>query len=93
MAEEQLSIRSTKARDMAHRLAKKQRRTVSQIVELALEQYAKSTPQDPSPQIQKESAAAFWGRIAKMSRDDAGPDIDLEAIIDEHRKPHRPVEL
>jgi hypothetical protein len=32
MAEQQLSIRSTRARKLAHQLAKKEQRTVSQIV-------------------------------------------------------------
>jgi hypothetical protein len=37
MAQQQLSIRSTRARNLAHMLAKKEQRTVSQIVEQASE--------------------------------------------------------
>jgi hypothetical protein len=38
MAEAQLSVRSTRAKMPAHRLAKKERRTVSQVVALGPEQ-------------------------------------------------------
>lgn len=42
MPQPQLSVRSARARTLAHRLAKKERRSVSQVVERALELYAKS---------------------------------------------------
>jgi hypothetical protein len=84
MAEQQLSIRSTRARNLAHMLAKKEQRTVSQIVERALDAYVKEPAVEP-----KESAAEFWERV----RRDHGTDIDLQAIIDENRKPQRPIEF
>jgi hypothetical protein len=39
MAEPQLSVRSAKARDLAHRLARREHRSVADIVERALETY------------------------------------------------------
>lgn len=81
MAEPQLSVRSARARSLAHKLAKKEQRTVSQVVERALEAYAK-LQQGP----RKETAAEFWDR---MHRDYGGePDIDLDAIIREGRIDH-----
>jgi hypothetical protein len=37
MAEPQLSVRSAKARDLAHRLARREKRSIADIVERALE--------------------------------------------------------
>jgi hypothetical protein len=91
MPEQQLSIRSTKARNLAHRLAKSHRRTVSQVVEIALEQFAESN--QPSRAPKQESSEDFWSRIARMSREAEGPDVDLMTIINEHRKPHSPIKL
>jgi hypothetical protein len=79
MPEPQLSIRSARARSLAHKLAKKERRTVSQVVERALEIYARA--QSPAP---KETAAHFWGRLGR----DFGAEHDLDTILQEHRKPH-----
>ena len=84
MPSPQLSVRSAKARSLAHRLAKKERRSISQVVERALEFYAKS-----EESAKQETAGEFWDR---MSRDYA-TDIDLEAVIDEHRKPHEGIDL
>lgn len=83
MAEPQLSVRSAKARALAHRLARKERRSVSQVVERALELYAKAE------QPAHETAAAFY---ARMNRD-YGTDADLETFIDELRKPHEGIDL
>jgi hypothetical protein len=84
MAEAQLSVRSTRAKNLAHRLAKKERRTVSQVVERALEQYNRS-----APETEAESASDFWDRLTR----EYGTDVDLEAIIREHRKPHKAIDL
>lgn len=46
MAEPQLSVRSAKARALAHSLAKKERRSISQVLERALELYAKAEEPD-----------------------------------------------
>jgi hypothetical protein len=70
MPEPQLSIRSAKARELAHRLARRERRTVASVVERALEAYE-------SRESGREPAAAFYRRVA----DDYGQDIDLEDLI------------
>lgn len=75
MAEPQLSVRSAKARDLARRLARREHRSIADIVERALEAYEVR-------EAGREPAAAFYARLAKES----GTDVDLEALIREHRK-------
>ena len=53
MPEPQLSVRSAKARDLAHALAKREGRTVAEIVERALEAYR-------SREAPRESAEEFY---------------------------------
>lgn len=88
MVQPQLSIRSARAKMLAHKLAKEERRSVAQVVEQALEQYMRTKSQP-----KKESGAEFWERIAREGRTEGEPDIDLDALIAEHRKPPRPVEF
>lgn len=83
MAEPQLSVRSARARDIAHRLAQREKRTVAQVVERALERYEAS-------EAVREPAAEFYARMRAPTDED---DIDLEAIIRENRKPHRGIDL
>ena len=75
MAEPQLSVRSARARDLAQRLARRERRTIAEVVERALEAYE-------IREAGREPAAAFYARLAA----DAGEDIDLEAVIREARQ-------
>ncbi|TNB46267.1 plasmid stabilization protein [Martelella lutilitoris] len=82
MAEPQLSVRSSKARDLAHRLARRENRSIADIVERALEWYEVR-------EAGREPASAFYARLAAQ----AGTDIDLEAVIQESRQPHRGIEL
>lgn len=82
MAEPQLSVRSAKARDLAHRLARRERRSIADIVERALEAYEVR-------EAGREPAAAFYARLAA----DYGTDIDLEAVIREVRRAHPGPEL
>lgn len=82
MAEPQLSVRSAKARDLAHRLARRERRSISDIVERALEAYEVR-------EAGRESAAAFYARLASTDP----TDIDLEAVIRESRRAHSGPEL
>lgn len=84
MAEPQLSVRSARARALAHRLARRERRSIAQVVERALELYSKS-----GPQAEAETAQQFWDRVAH----DYATDIDLAAVIDEIRKPQREIDL
>ncbi|MGE3936966.1 MAG: hypothetical protein AB7F67_27130 [Rhodospirillaceae bacterium] len=77
MAEPQLSVRSGKARDLAHRLARREKRSIADIVERALEAYEIS-------QAGREPAASFYARLSANS----GTDIDLDAIIRAARRAH-----
>jgi hypothetical protein len=83
MAEPQLSVRSARARDIAHRLAQREKRTVAQVVERALERYEAS-------ETGRQPAAEFYASLRAPSDED---DIDLEAIIQENRKPHHGIDL
>jgi hypothetical protein len=91
MTQAQLNIRSTKAKNLATDLAKNQRRTVSQIVEIALEHYAREMP---ATKPREEKPANFW-RDLNTSLYPTGneQDVDLEAVINENRKPHDPIKL
>lgn len=75
MAEPQLSVRSAKARDLAHRLARRENRSIAGIVERALEAYE-------IREAGREPAASFYARLS----DKCGADIDLEAVIRQERR-------
>lgn len=77
MAEPQLSVRSSKARDLAHRLARRERRSIAEIVERALEAYE-------IREAGREPAASFYSRVS----DQYGSDIDLDPLIRETRAPN-----
>ncbi len=88
MVEPQLSVRSAKARDLAHRLSRRENRSIADIVERALEAYE-------IREAGREPASAFYARISRYahaSSNGAG-DIDLETIINENRKPHQGIDL
>jgi hypothetical protein len=70
MAEPQLSVRSAKARDLAHRLARREHRSIADVVERALESYEVR-------EAGREPAAAFYARLSN----DHGSEVDLEAVI------------
>jgi hypothetical protein len=82
MAEPQLSVRSARARELAHRLARRERRTVADIVERALEAYE-------SIQTGRESASSFYARLSETY----GTDIDLDAVLRAERRTHAGLEL
>jgi hypothetical protein len=75
MAEPQLSVRSAKARELARRLARRERRSIAEVVERALEAYE-------IREVGREPAAAFYARLAR----DCSSDIDLDAVIRGSRK-------
>jgi hypothetical protein len=78
MAEPQLSVRSAKARDLARRLARRERRSIANVVERALEAYEiREAGREPAP--------AFYARLSS----EAASDLDLEAVIRKERKVHR----
>jgi hypothetical protein len=82
MAEPQLSVRSSKARDLAHRLSRRENRSISDIDERALEQ---NEVREAGP----EPAERFYRRLSAQS----GTDIDLDAVIREGRRPHEGIDL
>jgi hypothetical protein len=82
MAEPQLSVRSARARDLAHRLARRENRSVADVVERALEAYEiRETGREP--------ASSFYARLSASY----GTDLDLDAIIQETRRPHKGPDL
>lgn len=80
----QLSVRSARARDLAHELSRRERRPIHAIVEDALLEYARKHPQP-------ESAAAFLRRVRSLSDSEDGGELD--AAIEANRKPHRGIDL
>jgi hypothetical protein len=82
MAEPQLSVRSAKARDLAHRLARRENRSIADVVERALESYE-------TREAGREPAASFYARLSA----NCSTDIDLEAVIREGRKVHKGPDL
>jgi hypothetical protein len=82
MAEPQLSVRSAKARDLAHRLARREKRSIADIVERALEAYEVR-------ESGREPASTFYARLSA----NYGTDIDIETAIREARRVHAGPEL
>ncbi len=72
MAQPQLSVRSAKARDLAHRLARREKRSIADIVERALESYE-------IREAGREPAASFFARLSSSF----GSDVNLETLIQE----------
>lgn len=80
MAQPQLSVRSAKARDLAHRLATRENRTIAEIVERALEAYeVRETGREP--------AREFYARI--ISENPIDEDVDWDGLLAELRRPYK----
>jgi hypothetical protein len=77
LAEPQLSVRVAKARDLALRLARREQRSIADIVERALEAYG-------IREAGRVPAASFYARLSQ----DFGTDIDLDALIRATRSRH-----
>lgn len=75
MAEPLLSVCSAKAWDLAHRLARRENRSIADVIERALESYE-------IREAGREPASSFYARLVASS----GADIDLEKIIREGRE-------
>jgi len=82
MAEPRLSVRSAKARDLAHRLARRENRSIADVVERALEPHEVR-------EAERETVSAFYARLTANS----GVDLDLEEIIRKGRQVHTCPEL
>ena len=87
MTAPQLSVRSARARDLAHKLSQREKRPIHAIVEDALTEYAKRHPE--------ESAANFLRRMRSIGSGVVTDDdlTDLETSIDQNRKPHKGIDL
>jgi hypothetical protein len=82
MTEPQILVRSAKVHDIANRLARRENRSITDVIERALESYdVRGAAREP--------AAAFYARLSEQS----GTDIDLEEIVQEGRLVHQGVEL
>ncbi|MFT5172923.1 MAG: hypothetical protein ACI8W7_001091 [Gammaproteobacteria bacterium] len=82
MPQPQLSVRSARARELAHSLAKRERRTVADIVERALEEYA-------AHQTGRSPAAEFYQNLNRRF----ATNLDLEEILQSERRAHDGVDL
>jgi len=67
---------------LAHRLARRENRTIADVVERALESYEVK-------EAGREPASAFYSRLSENS----GVDLDLEQIIRSDRHDHGGVDL
>jgi hypothetical protein len=81
----QLSVRSERARDLAHELSRREGRPIHAIVEEALTDYARRHP--------REGAATFLRRMRALAPSDDDAIVELEAAIEEHRQPHQGIDL
>jgi hypothetical protein len=82
MAKPQLSVRSAKAHHLAHRLARRENRSIADIVERALEAYEVR-------EAGREPASTFYARLTA----NCSTDIDLEAVIKAGRQTHKGPDL
>lgn len=78
MAEPRLVVRSAKARSLALRIARRENRSLAAVVERALEAYESS-------ETGREPATVFYARISA----EFGTGDNLEALIEDHRQPHK----
>lgn len=82
VAEPQLSVRSARARELAHELARRERRTVAEVVQRALEEYA-------AHHADRVPAATFYRQLNEA----CAVDLELEAVIREERRPNEGSDL
>ena len=82
MSEPQLSVRSARAKELAHLLAKRERRTVAEVVVRALEEYS-------AHQTGRAPAAEFYRELNRRY----ATDLDLERVIQSSRQPHTGIKL
>ena len=86
MAAPQLSVRSARARDLAHELSRKEGRPIHAVVEDALVAYAARSHHTLSFQD-------FWAKLEKHKWDPEPGEPDLMDLINENRVPHKGLEF
>lgn len=84
MSEPQLSIRSGKAKDLAHALARRTGQPINRLVELALERY----DQELREKSAQTPTDALWDLMAEGRRSvPAGTTSSHDDLYDEHGLP------
>jgi hypothetical protein len=87
MASPQLSVRSARARDLAHELSRREKRPIHAIVEDALNAYARATPRETTEEFLKRVRAIGGGDLDETIR-------EMQEHLDERRKvPHTGIDL
>lgn len=86
MSAPQLSVRSARARDLAHELSRAENRPIHAIVEDALVAYAARSSRNVS-------FHDFWAKLEKHRWDPEPGEPDLDELIDLNRVPHKGMEF
>jgi hypothetical protein len=73
---------TVRARELAEQIARREGVAAAEIAERALETYAERA-------AEREPAELFYRRLTA----ERGEDIDLDALIQEHRRPHWGIDL
>jgi hypothetical protein len=84
----QLSVRSARARDLAHQLSAREQRPIHAIIEDALNEYALKRPQQETPRAFLKHVQAIGAAVVTDADFDA-----VQASIDENRTPHHGIDL
>ena len=82
MPETDFLVLTVRARALADQIARCEGFSAAEIVERALEAYAERA-------AEREPAEAFYRRLTA----ERGEDIDLDALIQDHRRPHWGIDL
>ncbi len=86
MASPQLSVRSARARDLAHSLSRAENRPIHAIVEDALVAYAARSSRNVS-------FNDFWTQVQQHIVEAEPGEPDLDELIDLNRVPHKGMEF
>jgi hypothetical protein len=87
MTSPQLSVRSARARDLAHELSRLEKRPIHAIVEDALTAYAQRQPVETAAAFLKRTRAIGAGVLTDADI------VEVEAFIESNRRPHRGIDL
>ncbi len=82
MPDTEFLVVTARARELADQIARREGVAAAEIVERALEAYAERA-------AEREPAESFYRRLTA----ERGEDIDLDALIQDHRRPHCGIDL
>jgi phosphoribosyl-ATP pyrophosphohydrolase len=85
VATAQLSVRSARARELAHKLSHEEKRPIHSIVEEALETYAATK--------KRKSFQDLLARLQALSWPKEDGEVDLDEVMAELDQPHQGLEL